>query len=96
MIEAKILIAEDDEDIRSLINRMVEKGGFKTILVGDGEHALKVLKEETPVAILLDYMMPKINGIETLKEIRRQDRFAETPVIMITSMGDQKNSFRGL
>ena len=84
MIEANILIVEDDALIRWSLSRDLKNEGYDISLASSGEEALEKFEEELPDLILLDIVLPGINGIEVLKKIRELD--AEAPVVMMTAL----------
>jgi len=85
MSNALILIAEDEPDIAEIIEAYLERAGFRTIKASDGEMALILFRQLHPDLILLDIKMPKRDGIDVLREIRRS---SDTPVIMVTAMAE--------
>lgn len=89
----KILIVDDDENIAELIGLYLNKECFETRLVFDGEQALKALQEFMPDLVLLDIMLPGIDGYEVLREIRRT---SSLPVIMLSAKGETFDRVLGL
>ncbi len=81
----KILIVDDDKNISELLRLYLVKEGYETILAFDGEEALAVFGEERPDLVLLDVMMPKLDGWQVCREIRRS---SSVPVIMLTAKGE--------
>ncbi|WP_298202572.1 response regulator transcription factor [Desulfosporosinus sp.] len=88
-----ILIADDNNDILEILHRYVTKEGFSPIMAHNGEEALKKFFEFAPVLLLLDVMMPKKDGFEVCKEIRKS---SNVPIIMITAKGDDGDRIMGL
>lgn len=88
-----ILIADDNDAILEILHRYVTKEGFSPILAHDGKEALKKFFEFAPVLLLLDVMMPNIDGFEVCKEIRNS---SNVPIIMITAKGDDGDRIMGL
>lgn len=82
----KILIVDDDADIMEMLNAMLEGQGWHVLNAASGEQALRILREEHPDLVLLDIMMPRMNGIEVLREARRVAPGMR--VIMTTAYGD--------
>lgn len=80
----KIMTVDDEPDIRFLVRRILEKAGYEVIEAGSGEECLEKLKKERPDLILLDIMMPGLNGWETLKKIRAKEEWKPIPVAMVT------------
>ncbi|MFH1490739.1 MAG: response regulator [Pseudomonadota bacterium] len=89
----RLLIIDDDHKLRKLLGEYLEGYGYETKTLPDGEDALKSLKEDQPEIVILDVMMPKKNGLEVLREIRRESR---VPVIMLTAKGDDADRIAGL
>ncbi|HHX70992.1 MAG: response regulator transcription factor [Miniphocaeibacter sp.] len=89
----KILIADDNKKINENLASYLEKSGFETISTYDGEETLKVFEEENPDLILLDIMMPKKDGFEVCREIRKTSM---VPVIMVTARGEDFERIMGL
>ena len=92
-IMEKILIVEDDEGISSFVNAELIHEGYQTVLAADGNQALKKFEEENPSLILLDIMIPGINGIEVLQQIRKT---SSVPVIMVTALGQTEDKVSAL
>lgn len=78
-----VLIVDDDEDIRLLLEILVKKEGFKTETAGDGEEALYKIRHTPPDIILLDLMLPKLGGLEIVRELQTEET-TKIPVIIIT------------
>ncbi|CDF59082.1 DNA-binding response regulator [Thermobrachium celere] len=93
MVESKILIVDDDVNICELIEVYLLKEGYKVYKAYDGETAIKIFKEKQLDLILLDVMMPKMDGYTVLKEIRRD---SQIPVIMLTAKGETFDKVLGL
>ena len=89
----KILIVDDDNNIAELISLYLTKECFETKLVYDGEQALKAVKDFAPNLVLLDIMLPGIDGYEVLREIRRG---GSLPVIMLSAKGETFDRVLGL
>jgi CheY-like chemotaxis protein len=80
-----VLIVEDDEAARDQLQRTMVKQGWKVLLAGDGVAALEAVRETEPSLVLLDLMMPRMDGFEFLDHFRRDPRFVHTPVIVVTA-----------
>lgn len=85
MFTGKVLIVDDDENISEVINMYLKSSGYDTKIASNGKVAREIYSEYKPDLVLLDVMIPYIDGIDVLKWIRKQD---DTPVIMITAKGD--------
>ncbi|MGM0867480.1 MAG: response regulator transcription factor [Bacillota bacterium] len=90
----KILIIEDDPNIVELINMYIEKMGFEFIVAFDGEKGLEKFFDESPDCIILDLMLPKINGWEVCKTVRLED--PTMPILMLTGKGESYDIVKGL
>lgn len=89
----KILIVDDDQNICELLRLYLEKEGFETIVANDGEQAVQSALKNSPDLILLDIMLPKFDGWQVCREIRKT---METPIIMITAKGEVFDKILGL
>ncbi len=93
MANEKILIADDDKNICELLRLYLTKEGYQTVLAYDGNAALEAFKAEQPALVLLDVMMPGMDGWEVCRSIRAVDN---TPVIMLTAKGEVFDKVLGL
>jgi len=91
-----ILIVEDEKEIRDLLSHYLRKEGFEVFLAPDGEAGLSRARAGKPDLILLDILLPKMDGLEVLREIRSDREIAGTPVIMLTAKGDETDRIVGL
>lgn len=89
----KILIADDNEDITDILSTYIEKEGYEPVVARDGEEALKLFEEEIPALVLLDIMMPKIDGYEVCRKIREK---SSVPIILVTARGEDFERIMGL
>jgi DNA-binding response OmpR family regulator len=89
----KVLIVDDDENICEVIKMYLESAGYSTRLCHDGKDALDAFSEYRPDLVLLDIMLPHIDGIDVLKWIRKEN---ETPVVMLTAKGETFDKVLGL
>lgn len=91
-----ILIVEDDKFLRELLVRKLETVGFQTSAAVDGQEALVKIKEELPQIILLDLVLPGIDGFEVLKQIKEDDKTNKIPVIILSNLGQREEVERGI
>ncbi|KPF88030.1 phosphate regulon transcriptional regulatory protein PhoB [alpha proteobacterium AAP38] len=91
-----ILVVEDEADLVTLLSYNLEREGFRVITAGDGEEALLLADERSPHLILLDWMLPLMSGLEVCRQLRRNPKTRETPVIMLTARGEEADKVRGL
>ena len=91
-----ILIAEDESDIRDLISFNLEREHMETLLAKDGVEAFEIAKEKGPDLIILDLMLPKMDGFTVFKELRLDSRTKDIPVIMLTAKAQPDDVITGL
>ena len=84
----KILVVDDADDIRFLLTRLLRHGGFATDAAADGLDGLACIEASPPDLVLLDVMMPRMNGVEMLDVLRKHPRFSNMPVVLYTAMAD--------
>lgn len=92
----KIMIIEDEEDIVTLLRYNLEKEGFETCAVTDGEKAFNAIKINQPTLILLDWMLPGLSGVEICKQVRYDNDLRSVPIIMLTARGEEADKIKGL
>ena len=92
----KILIIEDDRFLRELIARKLTDEGFDTSEAGEGEQGLKKIKEEKPDLVLLDLILPSIDGFEVLSRMKEDPKLSAIPVIILSNLGQREEVERGL
>ena len=88
-----ILIADDNADITKVLAAYTTKEGYNPVIATDGEEALKLFKESNPSAVLLDVMMPKMDGYEVCRKIREK---SNVPIILVTARGEGFEKIMGL
>ncbi|MBQ6625798.1 MAG: response regulator transcription factor [Ruminococcus sp.] len=93
MNNGKILIVDDDTNICELLRLYIEKEGYSTVLAHDGEKAIELFNKEQPNLVLLDIMLPKLDGWQVCREIRKT---SDCPIIMITAKGEVFDKILGL
>jgi DNA-binding response OmpR family regulator len=92
----KILIVEDDAFIRDIYQVKFSQEGFEVDLAENGLEALKKMEENIPDIILLDIVMPYMDGMEALKIIRKNDAWKKIPIIMLTNISEKEKVTQGL
>ncbi|MFS0689110.1 response regulator transcription factor [Sporosarcina sp. 179-K 8C2 HS] len=90
----KILIVDDEQPIRTLLDYNLRQSNYETIMAADGEEAVLKVENENPDLILLDLMLPKMDGIEVCKILRQRN--INTPIIMLTAKGEEPDKVLGL
>ncbi|GAA0176976.1 response regulator transcription factor [Clostridium sediminicola] len=93
---AKILIVDDELNIQELIKFNLINQGYEVIVAGDGIEALKLVKAEKPDLILLDLMLPGIDGYDVCSQIRKNNSISSIPIIMLTAKGEEFDKIHGL
>ena len=91
---SKILIVDDDANIRAILKYRLEKEDFAVRLASNGLDALEQIDRETPDLVVLDLMMPKMDGLELLRRLRETPQTEDTPVIVLTALGHSAYSER--
>ena len=92
----KILIAEDDHDLVKLLKYNLEKEGFKTAHTSDGSLVLAEIRRDEPDLLILDLMMPGMDGLEICRQIRRHEKYATLSVLMLTARSEEADRVVGL
>lgn len=88
-----ILVIEDDPDQRKLLSRMLSGSGFRVITAADGDTGLGMAREHRPDAILLDVMMPRLNGFQTCRQLKAHPETAALPVVIATVKDQPADAF---
>lgn len=96
MSKQTILVVDDETDLLDLIEYNLHKEGFKVLKAENGEEGIKVAKEHRPDLILLDIMMPKMDGLEAVEIMRKDEDLQKTPIIFLTARSDEKTEIDGL
>lgn len=96
MAGEKILVVDDEPHIVQLITFNLEKNGYKVISANNGVDGLKMAKSELPQLVLLDLMLPELDGYDVCREIRRDNNISSMPVIMITAKSEELDKVLGL
>ena len=94
--KVKVLIVDDDAFLSGIYATKLEREGFQVVSARDGEEGLKAAMREKPDLILLDVLMPKLDGFEVLKRLKAEADFKATPVIMLTNLGQKEDIEKGL
>jgi len=92
----RILVVEDETDISELIRYNLEKAGYAVTTARSGEHALEAARAAPPDLVLLDLMLPGIDGLTVCRQLKAQPATREVPVIMVTARGEERDVVRGL
>jgi len=93
--QKKILVVDDERHIVRLVQVNVERSGYQVVTAFDGKEALKKVESEKPDLIVLDVMMPHMDGFEVLKRLKADDQTKDIPVVMLTAKAQDADVFRG-
>ena len=91
-----ILVVEDEDALSTLLQYNLDKEGYDVFVAADGEEALTLVSERLPDIIILDWMLPKISGIEVCRRLRQRSESRNVPIIMLTARGEESDRIRGL
>lgn len=91
-----VMIVDDEVGALTLIGIMLERGGFRVLKMQDAYSALDKLETTTPDLLILDVMMPDMNGIELCRRIRQMDRYMKTPILILSARGDPESVQQGI
>jgi two-component system, OmpR family, response regulator MtrA len=91
----KILVADDEEDVRELVAYRLTRSGYLVIGAGDGQEAFELATEHAPDLMVLDVMMPKLDGYELTRRVRAEASLRSIPVILLTARSQESDVDRG-
>jgi two-component system phosphate regulon response regulator PhoB len=95
-VTPNILVVEDEDSLATLLQYNLQKEGYSVTMAGDGEEALLLVEEKLPDLIVLDWMLPKLSGIEVCRRLRQRNETRNVPIIMLTARGEETDRIRGL
>lgn len=96
MANTKVLIVEDEEALTTLLEYNLTREGFDVEIAGDGEEALSSVRDRAPDIVILDWMLPKVSGIEVCRRIRSAPETRNLPIVMLTARSEEPDRIRGL
>ena len=96
MAKEKILVVDDEEDILELVGFNLSREGFKVVSAATGEKALDIIRKEIPDLIVLDLMLPGIDGLEVTRRLKTASEIKEIPIVMLTAKGEEADIVTGL
>ena len=96
MQKPKILVVDDEKDIVQLIQYNLEKEGYRVISAYEGQQAIKLAEKELPNLIILDLMLPELDGLEVCRILKRNERTAQIPILMVTAKSTETDKVVGL
>ena len=91
-----VLVMEDEDALATLVQYNLEKEGYRVVIAADGEEGMLQIEERMPDLVLLDWMLPKLSGIEVCRRIRGRPETRNLPIIMLTARGEETDRVRGL
>lgn len=91
-----ILVVDDEQDLLDLIEYNLKKENFNVLRAENGQEGINITREQHPDLVLLDIMMPKMDGMEVVEELRDDDQLGHIPIIFLTARGDEKTEVEGL
>jgi DNA-binding response OmpR family regulator len=91
--EKRVLVVDDDMNVRDVVRRYLEHAGYRVDVAGDGEEALRIAGESDPDLVVLDLMLPGIDGYEVCRRLRQR---SQVPVVMLTARGEEDDRIAGL
>ncbi|MBU4338353.1 response regulator [Patescibacteria group bacterium] len=94
--KTKILIVEDDNFLVKAYQIKFERSGFNVFIAMDGEEGLKIVRKEKPALIILDLMLPKMNGFEFLKKIKSDENMKNIPVVALSNLGQRADQEKAI
>lgn len=96
MANTKVLIVEDEEALTTLLEYNLTREGFDVEISSDGEEALVSVRDRAPDIVILDWMLPKVSGIEVCRRIRSTPETRNLPIVMLTARSEESDRIRGL
>lgn len=95
-MSTKVFLVEDEQSIITLVEYNLKKEGFKVAFSSNGEEALKEIKSHEPDIVLLDWMLPDLSGIDVCKSLKKDTKFRDIPIIMLTAKGEEEDKVSAL
>lgn len=92
----KVLVAEDSPTVRRLVCARLESDGYDVLEAEDGERALQMARSEAPAAVVLDKVMPKLDGFEVIRRLRAEEATRKLPIVMLTERAGEEDVLSGL
>ena len=91
-----VLVVEDEDSLATLLQYNLDKEGYRVGVASDGDEGLLMIDEQTPDLVLLDWMLPKVSGVEICRRLRSRNETRNLPIIMLTARGEETDRIRGL
>ncbi len=92
--KTKVLIVDDDKFLQKILTLKFSASGFDVLVASDGEEAVRMIRENEPNLVILDLIMPKLNGFEVLTEIRTDPKTGTLPVVILSNLGQEEDKRR--
>ena len=92
----RVLVVEDEKDVRELLRLNLKGGGFDVLEAQNGAEGLAIAKAELPSVVILDLMMPEMNGMEVCRALRRNPATSRIPILMLTAKSTEEDKVAGL
>ncbi len=93
---SKIILVEDEQILQKALSIQLLSAGFEVLTASNGETGLELVKKELPDLVLLDILMPKMNGFQVLEELKKNKETAHIPVIVLSNQGQEEEKQKGL
>ena len=93
---ARILVVDDEVSCRNPLARLLQLEGFETMVAGDGREALEAMEKAVPDLVLLDLIMPRMDGVDFLDAVQKGGRFSSVPVLVVTGVHDSKRMTKAM
>lgn len=96
MVNQKVLVIDDEQELLSLLKIRLENAGYTVCLASDGREGIRQAKKEFPNAILLDLMMPGMDGFQVCKELKSDKKTSDIPIVALTALGEEESAKKAL
>ena len=95
-MDKKVLVIDDEEDIRELLDYNLRREGYKVLLAVDGNEGIKTIRDQKPDLIILDLMLPGLDGLDVCRIVKNDKELSNIPIIMLTAKGEEEDIINGL
>lgn len=92
----RVAVVEDEQAIQKVLVEWLESEGYEALGITDGQEALEVIPKQLPDLVLLDIILPEVNGFKVMKELKKNPKTADIPVIVMTNLGDDEDRKQAL
>ena len=96
MASQKVLVIDDEQELLSLLKARLENAGYTVCLANSGKQGIQRAREEFPNAILLDLMMPGMDGFQVCKELKSDKKTSDIPIVALTALGEEESARKAL